>query len=112
MRLVSIYEYFKDKEGQRLSVGEDKEVLFSSVRYHGSEEELALYFKYKAYPIVIRVDKPQADLRLRLAKKITGLQKETFTPVEDLDSTLLTYLGTFAEEMEETVEYKLFDWRG
>lgn len=112
MRLVSIYEYFKDKEGQRLSVGDNKEVLFNSIRYHGSEEELVLYFKYKEYPIAIRVDKPQADLRLRLNKKITGLQKETFTPVENLDSTLLTYLGKFAEEMEEKVEYKLFDWRG
>lgn len=110
MRMVNIYDYFKDKEGQQLVVG-DKEVLFDAIRYHSAEEELVLYFKYKAYPIAIRVDKPQADLRLRLNKKITGLQKDTFTPVESLDSTLLIYLGKFAEEMEETVEYKLFDWR-
>lgn len=111
MRVINIYDYFKDKEGQRLSVGDNKEVLFNAIRYHSAEEELVLYFKYKAYPIAIRVDKPQADLRLRLTKKITGLQKDTFTPIDNLDSTLLTYLGKFAEEMEETVEYKLFDWR-
>lgn len=112
MRLITIYEYFKGKEGLHLTVGEDKKVRFKKAHYHDASDEMSLYFGYKEYPLSVRVSKPQADLRLQFNKKIPGLQRETYTPIEKLDSTLLIYLGKFAEELEETVEYKLFDWRG
>lgn len=111
MRLVSIYDYFKDKEGQQLVV-RDKEILLLGVHYHEASDKVALNFDYNSCRLRVQITKPQADLSLAFSKQITGLQKETFTPIDKLDSTLLIYLGKFAEEMEEKVEYKLFDWRG
>lgn len=110
MRVISIYDYFKDKEGQHLVVG-DKEILLLGVHYHESSDKVALNFEYKSCPLRVQIVKPQADLSLTFSRQITGLHKETFTPVDNLDSTLLTYLGKFVDEMEEKVEYKLFDWR-
>lgn len=112
MRVDNIFEYFYGRKGNQLVIDEGKEVTLVTVRKSGiSSEEMIMSFKYRNNEITVYVSKPQAELRLLFDKKITGLQRETFTPVESLDSTLLTYLGKFAEEMEETVDYKLFDWR-
>ena len=99
--MSNVFEYFQGRKGNQLVIDEGKEVTLVTVRKSDIlSEEMIMSFKYRNNEITVYVSKPQAELRLQFDKKITGLQRETFTSVDNLDSTLLTYLGKFVEEME------------
>lgn len=114
MNVDNVFEYFYGRKGKQLVVGEGKEVKLITVRKGDiSLDEMILGFKYRNNEIAVYISKPRKEeLRLQFNKNIPGLQVETYTPVEKLDSTLLIYLGKFVEEADKELKFKLFDWRG
>lgn len=114
MNVDNVFEYFYGRKGKQLVVDEGKEVNLITVRKSDiSLDEMILVFKYRNNEISVYISKPrEEELRLQFNKNIPGLQVETYTPVEKLDSTLLIYLGKFVEEADKELKFKLFDWRG
>ena len=113
MNIDNIFEYFYGRKGNQLAIDKDKEVKLITVRKGDViSDEMILTFKYRSNEISVYMSKPQENLRLQFNRELTGLRRETITPIDNLDTTLLIYLGKFVEEADEKVEFKLFDWRG